>query len=96
MSYIDDLAEDIGLLVPDCPHDLLRLYALLALTVGDKVTMENVHDAWATWRSATKPAHPALVPFGELSPQVQALDHPYADAIRRVASPVELTEGKTP
>jgi len=86
VNYVDDLAGDIGLHVPDCPPDLLRLYALLTLTVGENVTLENVHDAWAVWRCATRPDHPALIPFDDLSPEVRALDQPYADAIRQVAS----------
>lgn len=81
-NYIDRLAAGIGADVPGCPQELLRLYALLALTVGERVTLENVHDAWATWRCATRPDHPSLVPFGELSPEVQELDRPYAEAIR--------------
>lgn len=94
-NYIDTLAGDIGLIVPDCPLDLLRLYALLALVKGDQVTLEDVHNAWAVWRAASaKPGHPALVPFGELARSVQELDSPYADAIRRVASHVELPDGE--
>lgn len=90
-NYIDDLAGDIGLLVPDCPPGLLRLYALLALTAGGDVTPEQVHDAWTVWRmTAERPDHPSLRPFSELPPEVQRLDEPPADAIRRVASAAEL------
>jgi hypothetical protein len=88
LNYLDDLANEIGLLLPSCPEDLLRLYALLALTVGEYVTLENVHDAWSAWRAVSKPDHPSLVPFAELSPEVQALDAPYAEAIRQVAAGV--------
>lgn len=84
-NYIDDLAADIGRLVPDCPPGLLRLYALLALVTGADVTLEDVHDAWAAYTAATKPGHPALVPFDQLTPATQELDRPYRDAIRQVA-----------
>jgi hypothetical protein len=61
--------------------DLLRLYTLLVLTTGTGTTAENVHDAWSAWRILTRPDHPALKPFAELSPEVAELDQPYADAI---------------
>ena len=89
-NYIDAIAASIGAIVPDCPQDLLRLYALLALTAGDGVTLEHVHDAWAVWRCATRPDHPSLVPFGELSREVQELDAPYRDAIRAVAAAAKV------
>lgn len=85
-NYIDALAARIGLIVPDCPQELLRLYALLALAKGESTTLNDVHDAWSVWRAATKPDHPALVPFQELAPGVQALDAPYRDAIHQVAA----------
>lgn len=88
-NYIDDLAADIGLEVPDCPIELLRLYALLALVKGTDVTLEDVHNAWATWISATDPHHRSAIPFEFLTAPVQQSDRPYMEAIRRVASDVE-------
>lgn len=84
-SYVTDVVKALRTEVPDCDTDLLRLYALLALTSGVNTTLEQVHDAWALWRAGTPQGHPSLVPFGELSPEVQELDRPYAVAIRRVA-----------
>lgn len=85
MNYIDAVAVRLGTVLDDCDEDLLRLYALLALTIGAEVTEEDVHHAWGTWRASTRPDHPDLVPFDELSPEVQALDTKYAEAIRAVA-----------
>jgi hypothetical protein len=65
--------------------DLLRLYTLLLLVTGHNTTREDVHNAWAAWRAMTRPDHPALIPFAELSPEVAALDEPYARAIRLAA-----------
>jgi hypothetical protein len=86
-NYIDALAAEIGLLVPDqdCPQDLLRLYAVLALTRGTMTTLEDIHDTWSAWMAGRVPTHPALIPFGELSPEVQRLDWPYAEAVQMVA-----------
>lgn len=93
MNYIDEIACEIG---DECgirgvDRDengmrLLRIYAVLALTVGVAVTWENVHDAWSAWRSDTDPKHKSIVRFVDLAPNVQALDAKYADAIRKVAS----------
>lgn len=89
-NYIDDLAEDIYEALHDhvsIPADevaLYRLYALLGLVKGTAVTRENVHDAWAVWQLATMPEHRSIRPFAELSPEVQALDAPYAGAINDV------------
>ena len=87
MSYITDITDNLtsaGL--DDCPPDLLRHYALLVLTVGADTALVDVHDAWACWREATRPDHPSLVPFGDLTPEVQELDRKYMDAIRKVAA----------
>ena len=85
MNYIAVITGRLAAMLPDCPPDLLRLYALLVLTTGTETTLENVHDAWACYRDATRPDHPSLVPFGELTPDVQELDRNYAHAIREVA-----------
>lgn len=75
------LAEETGPL----EKDLLRLYALLALTRGTDTTLEDVHDAWALWRNETNPQHRSLRPFDALTIDVQELDRRYADAIHRAA-----------
>lgn len=86
MNYIDETAAELGGLLGDCPPELLRLYALLALVRGEETSLEDVHDAWSTWRAGTRPDHPSLVPFGDLAAEVQELDRKYADAIRQVAA----------
>lgn len=92
-NYLDDVAaqiatrcRDLWLTASDEDRALYRIYAVLALTTGEQTTNENVHDAWAAWRAATKPAHRSLVPFDQLTREVQELDAPYRDAIRAVAS----------
>lgn len=61
-------------------------YALLCVAKGTETTARNVHDAWAVWAiQEYDGTHRSLVPFDQLSPEVQALDIPYRDAIRRVA-----------
>ena len=87
MSYITGITDSLGSAgLDDCPPDLLRLYALLVLVQGPNTRLEDVHDAWACWREATRPYHPALVPFGDLTSDVQELDRKYMDAIHAVAA----------
>jgi hypothetical protein len=52
------------------------------LVTGEQTTEQDAHDAWATWRTATNPGHRLLVPFDHLTAEAQALNTPYADAIR--------------
>lgn len=78
--------------LPDCPEELIRLYALLALTTGVNTTWQDVHDAWAVWRDWDQPNHRSIVPFGELEYEVQELDLPYQQAIVKVAR--ELHNGR--
>jgi hypothetical protein len=92
VNYIDDIAcqigDECGIRGVDRDENgmrLLRIYAVLALSVGEQVTWEHVHDAWSAWRSDTKPDHKSIVWFDELAPNVQSLDAKYADAIAKVA-----------
>ena len=94
VTYLADIARRIRQELdrsdlPDEPHDaLLYGYAVLALAVGRRVTLANVHDAWAAWMMTVDPEHDAIVPFAELDPTTAAMDQPFADAIRAVASEI--------
>lgn len=85
-SYADQVVDRLDREIPGNPVELLRLYALLALVKGTATSLEDVHDAWAMWRIVTRPDHPDLVPFEDLTPEVQEYDRLYRDAIRRVAA----------
>jgi hypothetical protein len=91
LSYVDELGEAIRRVVPSrlLPDGdttaLFRMYAVLAMAKGDRIVLEDVHDAWAAWMSAQDPKHESLKPLGELSGEVQRADQPYLDAIRAVA-----------
>lgn len=95
-NYIDHIAQGIGL---HCGLDmadaqqarLLRIYALLCLAKGRDTELEDVHDAWAAWCSQVDLNHRSLIPFGELTPEVQDLDRPYHSAILLVADLEEAT-----
>ncbi len=86
MNYFDTVAHRLAELLPTCNVDLLRMYALLALVKGVEVTNKDVHDAWSAWTAIGRPDHRSLVPFDELTPDVQELDTKYRAAIRAVAA----------
>jgi hypothetical protein len=90
LSYVDELADAIHRAVPtDLLRDgdtamLFRLYAVLALAKGDRVALEDVHDAWAAWMAGQNPRHPgAQASAGTLD--IRRSGQPYLDAIRAVA-----------
>lgn len=89
MNYVATTIEALRAQLPEndgTDEDLLRAYALLVHTTGTGTSLEHVHDAWALWRAQTRPEHPDLVPFAQLSAQVADYDQPYRDAIRTVAA----------
>lgn len=91
VNYIDQIAEAIKREVEDDnvsvddTAPLFRLYAVLALAKGTRVTAADVHNAWSAWKLMTDPSHAFIKPFTELSPDVQARDEPYVAAIQAVA-----------
>ena len=91
-NYIEALASHIRAKIDPSklPREgldqLFASYALLALSKGKEVTNEDVHDAWSAWATEYSPDSDALVPFDQLTPEVQAEDTIFRDAIRAVAS----------
>lgn len=91
MNYLDAAAQQIkdelatDLWPAKRREDLFRLYGLLMLVKGVRCTLEDVHDAWSTWMVVEHPDHDALVPFCDLSRDVQEEDRPYLEAIQRAA-----------
>lgn len=89
--YLDELASAVRESLPakvDVPEDsdrLFLLYALLVRTCGPRTSARDVHDAWSVWMSDRDPGHESLVPFEDLSPEVQSEDLPFLQAIHDVA-----------
>ena len=84
MNYVEEircmLSEEIKV-----SNSLLNLYSLLVLTKGKNVTLEDVHDAWSLDKNRTFPDHKSIIPFKELSYDVQQKDLYYMNAIKKVA-----------
>jgi hypothetical protein len=73
--------------LPAGDTDLLFLmYAVLALTIGEDVQAEDVHDTWSAWMTYRDPLHESIKPFTQLSSKMKKTDQPFVDAIRKVAS----------
>ncbi len=89
MNYIETVKTKLASHI-DVEDDLLELYALLVLTRGQLCSLKDVHDAWAIWRNRTKPDHKSLVPFDELTQEVQQLDKEYTDAIIKTAQILDV------
>ena len=84
-NYASEVITWINVELPGLKPSLAQLYALLALVKGTDTTLEDVHDAWAVWTAATRGDHRSLIPFAELSHEVQELDREYMDGIHRAA-----------
>lgn len=80
MNYIQKVRTNLAARI-NVEGDLLDLYTLLVLTKGAATTWEDVHNAWAVWRNRTNSTHKSLIPFNELTLEVQELDSEYAEAI---------------
>jgi hypothetical protein len=81
-NYVQRVRDELVARLPDLDPALIDLYTLLALEFGEQVDAVMVHNAWSVWRNRTDPGHRSLIPFPFLSPEVQAMDEPYAEAIR--------------
>lgn len=85
MNYIQEMLDELSETLPGLPDELLDLYALLVAVKGDKVTLKDVHEAWAIWKNRIRPDHKSLIRFDELTPEVQELDRKYANGIVKVS-----------
>ena len=94
-SYIRKLAQEIRSkldpsALPDQGLDeLFDSYAVLALTKGVEVSNEDVHNAWSAWATKYYPDSDSLIPYQNLSKDVQDQDTRFAEAIKEVASDIE-------
>lgn len=91
MTYLDDIGAQIRARVPDhliSPESdgLFTIYAVLLLAKGQDVTSSDVHDAWAAWMQIRGIRHPSMIPYDELSSDIQREDDIFAAAIRAAVS----------
>ncbi len=90
MNYVEAIRQELMDDGIDAGH--ANIYALLVLTTGVNTTLENVHDAWSVLKNTVRPDHRSLIPFWELSHEVQELDRKYMESIHRVARLIHPTQ----
>lgn len=84
MNYVSRMRVLVRREFPRSPDDLVDLFTLLALTRGAATTMKDAHDAWAVACNTTRPDDEDLIPFGQLSPEIQKKDRKYMERVHRV------------
>lgn len=88
MNYIEELRQAISAELPNLGEELLDLYTLVGCIRGIDTTNFDVHEAWSVWKNRTMPDHRSLIPFHELTLDVQELDSKYRDGIIRAVQAV--------
>lgn len=84
-NYVHTCHSHLAAKLAGCNPELLKFYSLLVRTTGTNTTSADVHEAWSEWKAGIDPSHRSLIPFDDLTPEVQALDDKYRDAIRETA-----------
>ena len=98
-NYIEEIAFDVFRAsgkTGDMPESELALwvnYAVLVLTKGTDTTSADVHEAWSAWATVHHNGeHRSLIPFNQLTPEIQAYDDLYRDAIHQVSAAKKPTQ----
>ncbi|WP_278592621.1 RipA family octameric membrane protein [Marinobacter salarius] len=100
--YLADIAATIRSHIPEgrMPGEdsegLLLLYATLLRVKGTSITNSDIHDAWAAWMAERDVTHISLIPYNELSEEVQEEDRVFATAVRKAAEELERTKASRP
>ena len=79
----------------ELPEVLFSCYLSLACTsasTGTPITNEAIHDAWSIWKNTVDDTHKSIVPYKQLSIEIQELDAPYTDAVNRAADRIKKLE----
>lgn len=91
MTYLATLAAEIKEAVPSQAlpdtdtSNLFLVYAVLLLAKGDKVSGEDVHNAWVSWMLSNGEQHESMAPWTELPQATKVEDSPFVVAIRTIA-----------
>lgn len=85
VNYVEEVKTELAKHIK-VGKGLMNYYSLLVLLLGEDTTLADVHDAWSvninqTWDFDTNGNHRSLIPFDELSAEIQAKDQKFVDAI---------------
>ncbi|WP_327662241.1 MULTISPECIES: DUF7701 domain-containing protein [unclassified Streptomyces] len=88
MNYLEAVANRIRTQIPPASlpqvngENLCNLYASLVFIKGVDATASDVHDIWATWQVEQDAYHPDLIPYDQLTFDVQQRYSPIVLIVR--------------
>ena len=92
-TYIDKIVTKVENKLHIKDKNLAKFYALLVLVKGKNITLKDVHDAWAVnmnYKNKTDfcygHEHKSIVPFNELSKEVQEKDSKFLSKLLEIAN----------
>lgn len=96
-TYVDKVYEMIQKETGLKSKETLKMYTLLVLVKGKDTTLSDVHDGWSLVMNYKEPNppycyghdHKSLVPFDQLSKEIQDRDIRYMEAIHKVAEEIK-------
>lgn len=91
-TYIDNICEKVQEATGLKSKEIVKMYALLVLTKGKDITLEDIHDGWSmvmNFKESNPPycyghEHKSIVPFEQLSKETQERDVKYLEALRNI------------
>ena len=94
VNYVQEVQEELKKHLK-VGKGLTDYYTLLVLILGEETTLADVHDAWSvninrTWDTVANGQHRSLIPFDQLTKEIQDKDQAYLDAIHNTKR--ELTK----
>lgn len=88
LNYFDAVSAKLREHLPDVDIRFIRVYTLLILVKGEDTTMEDVHDAWSFVTTPQNPNHKSLIPFNNLTEEIQEYDRKYMEIIHKVSKEI--------
>lgn len=95
-TYIDKVVSEVSDKTHIKDKRLVQLYSLLILIKGPNITLEDVHDAWSmnmNYKQRTDYCyghdHKSLIPFNELTKDVQIKDQKYVNILNDIAKTIK-------
>lgn len=87
------LKEELNQELPEVLFSCYLDLACVSASTGTQITNEEIHDAWSIWKNTVDKSHVSIIPYNQLSIEIQELDAPYTDAVNRAADRIrELKE----
>lgn len=86
------LKEELNQELPEVLFSCYLDLACISASTGTPITNEAIHDAWSIWKNTVDCTHKSIIPYNQLSIEIQELDTPYTDAVNRAADRIKKLE----